>query len=240
MDRILDLIDGRGITDIFLWHANAIRFLTWQNFMILPLFLGAVWAGRNREMPEYLRLMMWSIVLILFVHVVLMPYQGHGWGFRYFHPVLGNIVLVATFGFLFMYRSVEGLARDRFFGLVGVSFALSLLVLPIRFGQTQAFVKSYADANIFLQTLQTDLVMLDTHGMLAGGDFVRNNPMLTNVPLIVDIRMLNQEQLARLCTLYGRIRFVSNKDLEVFGLLTHQADPVDMPAGCHQRQRSAS
>ena len=67
---------------------NLIRFMTWQNPLSAPLlvlgFVPAWRAGGRRDAGPGGGLLLTTAALI-----VLMPYQGYGWGYRYWHGLLG-------------------------------------------------------------------------------------------------------------------------------------------------------
>src|SRR5581483_11391553 len=62
---------------------NLYRFLAWQSPLAIPLALiGFVAYRRDSRIVTDLAL---GIFFTLAAILILMPYQGHGWGYRYLH-----------------------------------------------------------------------------------------------------------------------------------------------------------
>ena len=79
---------------------NLLRFLAWQSPLMLPLALvGLVICRKRRGILVSLAL---GIALTLAVVLVVMPFQGHGWGYRYLHGLLGSIALLAAQGWIWL------------------------------------------------------------------------------------------------------------------------------------------
>jgi hypothetical protein len=98
LSRLLDAL-GSNQENLPLMACNLLRFCTWQAVpMILLVMAGlwAVWRARHSD-PRGLALAA-GLVLPVVVMGIILPYQGHGFGYRYLHQVLGNGALIAVIG----------------------------------------------------------------------------------------------------------------------------------------------
>lgn len=186
-----------GWNDLILWATNLTRFVAWQNLALFPLLFIAV--RRFRNMPLTLRLLGWSAVISLIPYIILMPSQGHGWGYRYLHQVLGNLALIAAFGWS-VANSRGWLQHMRF--VTVIAFAGFLLGVPLRLVQTEAFVRPFAVTMETLQARPVDVVIVNSREMWYGNDLVRNDPLIGNSPVILAMAHLDPKRLAELCAKY--------------------------------------
>lgn len=178
--------------------ANLIRFVSWQSLLTAPLaVLGVVAAVRA---GGAVRALLLGLVLTVIAMFVLIPHQGHGWGYRYLHGLLGSTCLLAAFAWGRLTDPLSGPAR-RWAALTFAVFAgLSVLVLlPLRASQAHAFVHPYARAWAAIAHAPSAVVVVDPAGAWYASDLVRNDPYLRRGPLVFDIRALTDDQLGALC-----------------------------------------
>ena len=75
--------------------ANLLRGLCWAPFALLALpLLGAGLARADRRVAALLA----GVLIPLAMMALILPYQGHGFGYRYIHGVLGNVALLGGYG----------------------------------------------------------------------------------------------------------------------------------------------
>jgi hypothetical protein len=227
--RFLWLVTNFSPDNIGLMAMNLVRFVTWQNVLVVPLALFA--AIRVVREPGPWRAMLVGMGVTTAVVTVLLADQGHGWGYRYLHGYLGSLCLLATLGW---YRlSVEirtgGAAR----AVLGAGFALSLLLVPLRAWQAASFVAPYARANAAVAAMDADVVLVDAPRHFFALELLRNDPLLRNRPIRMVAAALSDAQLARLCRDYTVARF-TDADAARFGL--HKVDTGKrvrgVPRGC--------
>jgi hypothetical protein len=178
--------------------ANLIRFVTWQSLLTAPLAgLGIVAAVRT---GGAVRALLLGLALTAIAMFVLIPHQGHGWGYRYLHGLLGSTCLLAAFAWGRLTDPLSGAARRwagaSFAVFAGVSF---LVLLPLRASQAHAFVHPYARAWSAIARAPSNVVVVDPAGAWYASDLVRNDPYLRRGPLVFDIRALTDAQLDELC-----------------------------------------
>jgi hypothetical protein len=174
--------------------ANVLRFVAWQNLALIPLAAAAWPAIRKAE--GIARPLLAGIVLTIAAMLVLLPWQGLGWGYRYLHGLIGNFCLLAGYGWI----SVSGDERRRFF--VAAATAVSLLiVIPLQLKHARDYAAPRARAFELASKSDADIVMIAPAEDLYD-DLVRNDPDLSNRPKFMDARKLTPAQIATLCSRY--------------------------------------
>jgi hypothetical protein len=143
--------------------------------------------------------------------------QGHGWGYRYAHGVLGNLALLGVAGFAIL---GDAMGRARFARLAFASLAVTLLFqVPLRAVQVERFVGPFAEASRWIASLPDEVVLVPTNSVWYGRDLVRNDPWLAEGPKIMAAAALRPGAHAELLRLYpGRVRTLMPADLTRFGL----------------------
>jgi hypothetical protein len=222
-----------GAADLSAMIANLVRLVTWQHVLVLPLAaFGLLREGRRYDIPQALAL---GIVLSLLSAVILMPSQGHGWGYRYLHGFLGNLALLAGYGWIAATKEpINSVRRHLQAVFVASSIVGALIFVPLHALQAGALVAPYRAAYRLIEKTNADFVIVDSVNIFYGRDLVRNNPMLTNKPLIFALAQLQVRQIDDLCmrgsvALFEREAAVKN-GIEVYGLMTEevkrQVEPV--------------
>src|SRR5205085_8232295 len=75
--------------------ANLLRFFAWQHMLLLPLMLAGIAAARCERLAGAFAM---SVILTVCVMLLILPYQGHGFGYCYVHGVIGAAILLAVYG----------------------------------------------------------------------------------------------------------------------------------------------
>ncbi len=212
---VVKLFDRDLLTDAVAWPANFIRFISWQNLSLLPLLLVA-WRLR-KGMPVPVRLLGWSVACLIVVHALLMPQQGYGWGYRYIHPVLGHLVLLAVYGwYAFRDGATPSVGSKFAVMLVALGVVTAIALIPLRFVQAGAAVAPAERSYNYIRSLDADIVFVDKYAIHIGLDLVRNDPHLRNRPKILDASRLSAGELEALCVKYSA-RFITQSDVAAFG-----------------------
>lgn len=194
--RLVMLLTHVDPTGWSLMAKNLLRFVLWQNPLAVGLALAGVAAAVKAR--GTLRALVAGAVLTVLAMTVLMPSQGHGWGYRYLHGFLGSLSLLAAAAWVAATTGVE--ERRRGWSLVLASVAFSLLVLlPVRAWQVRSFIAPYAAATQALRKADVDVVAVDPTGMFYATDLVRNDPWLRNRPKVIDLVTASPDQLRALC-----------------------------------------
>jgi hypothetical protein len=227
--RIGELLGNFGVENLDVMAKNLVRFVAWQNVLLLPLAalgIAAAWRAGG-----VLRSLLIGMVLTATAILVLLPYQGHGWGYRYFHGLLGGASLVAAQGWIVVTRLAGQLQRRAAWSALGLSAAFSLLVmLPLRGYEAHRFIAPYASAMAAIERKQADIVIIDDAGISFGIDLVRNDPLLRNVPKVLLMQGLRPAQLRDLCARY-RVAIFNKEDALAHGVPTFEASSTNAEAG---------
>lgn len=195
---------------------NFFRLIAWQHLLLLPLVAVALFHWKR--LPTVVKLLVIGCAITLVARFVVTPNTGHQWGYRYFHNMLGNLVLLAVAGLIFLREGLPTDWRTRLARMLAWSSAISLFVLlPIRSVQVNEFVRPFAQASAFLESLPHDVVIVDTATIWIGADLVRNDPWLRNRPLLLDKRKLTPEQQAELMQARSAVE-IGFEELQRFGL----------------------
>ena len=174
---------------------NLLRFVAWQNIVLVPLALLAWPAVRRGD--GIARPLAAGLLLTLAAMLVLLPWQGLGWGYRYWHGLIGSLCLLAGYGWI----SVAAEARRRHFVLV-VGTAVSLVAMvPIQLAFAHDYAAPRARAYALIASADADVVLVVPAEDLFD-DLVRNAPDLSNRPKVMDLRRLDAIRVRALCRRY--------------------------------------
>jgi hypothetical protein len=126
----------------------------------------------------------------------------HGWGYRYFHGLLGSGALLAVYGWTRIAGGLETLDRRRAeTGFLAACLISGLILVPARALQTRQFSHPHAAAYASILAQPSDIVLVDNGTVgFDMGSFVRNDPFLTNKPKVMLLSMLTPAQLTALCS----------------------------------------
>jgi len=200
VDRVLGMLGAHSVLDVLLWPANLLQLLSWQVLAWLPLVLAGLLALRRA--PVSVRLCAAATGALLLPYLLLMPGQGHGWGYRYLQPALAHLAVVAAYGAGCWSRSL-GPAWPRWRrGLVAASVLGLVIVLPLRAVQIRAFVEPFARASAWIASQDEGVVIVDDSTVWFGLDLVRNDPLLRNEPKVLAGSALSDTALQDLCARY--------------------------------------
>jgi len=181
---------------------NLLRLLAWQNIVILPLLIASLAAIKRGD--GVARPLALGVALTTLVPFLLMAWQGNGWGYRYLHGCLGNLALLAGYGWLNLTAHSGSDQRGRALSWLAIATAFSVLVLlPAHVLQMQHFEAPYRDAEAAIRHAPTDVVFVDPSQMPFAIDLVRNDPFLRNRPKILLLTHLGDAQIATLCSRFS-------------------------------------
>ena len=216
-EKILWQLEGRSYFDVVFWIFNFGKAMSWQNLAILPLVLVGVW--KIRQAPIMVQLALLSIVVYLLPYVLMAPRQGHGWGYRYLHPVLGNVAILAMFGLTWLQSHLAQVNWYRLRnGLLIAALGATLFFVPLRFFQAERFIAPFADATAYIRALDVDIAVVDTRNIRLSADLLRNDPWLRNRPVIVSLtNAIDLEYLADICS-RPDLQLVRYEDLKKYGI----------------------
>jgi hypothetical protein len=185
---------------------NLLRLTTWQNLVTVPLALvGAGLAARDKASPLFA--MAAGIALILVFLLLITPFQGHGWGYRYLHGYLGSLCLLAAGAWVRL--TADERLRRRAWAAFGLACAASILVcLPLRMGQVKAYAAPQVASGRVLTHAGAEVVIVDVDSLWFGMDLVRNDPFLSSGPKVMRLDALTPAEIGALCAAHRTRLFV--------------------------------
>jgi hypothetical protein len=189
---------------------NILRFVSWQNPLLLPLMIlayGPIRKGTGiaRELTAGLCLTICAVGLIIVA-------QGHGWGFRYLHGLIGSAALLGAYGWVDLMSRAEDAEAAATRTALAVSSAFAVFVLfPVHALQAHDFTVPYVRASAAIASAPTDIVIVDQTGLRAGEDLVQNDPFLRKKPKILELTEIDETRLPALCRRYSISLFDSSQ-----------------------------
>lgn len=191
VDRIAALLHDFGPVSLWLMAMNIVRFLAWQHLLFVPLVAaGATLAWRQ----PLVRPLVAGILLHLLLVGLLLAYQGHGWGYRYLHGVIGSCCILGAHG----WRMMRPLWPSAQLWNGGNAFTFAIL-LPMHMAMAAWLTLPYAQVAGAIARLPADAVIIDDGAVAFGADLVINRPDLSNRPIHLLASELDTGQAAALC-----------------------------------------
>lgn len=172
-----------GLVKLWLWASPLLLILAW-------------WGGRESRSTT-IRLLGASVLTTFFAYFLIRFSQGHGWGYRYFHPAWGALPILAAVGAAKL-MSVPG---------EGVRWSRTLAVLTLgsliaanglRFYQMGSFMSDHLAQSPPRSSAGFELVMHNDRGYY-GHDLIQNDPWLrgTSVVTLASTKEEQSEVLSR-------------------------------------------
>ena len=196
LHRVGQLAQIPSLIDWATIGAHVVRLFGWQSLALAPLLLFTVY---RRAWPPLLVLMAASIATSLLPYPFLLPEQGHGWGYRYLHGVIGSLALIGTAGWVQM----ERLHGQAFRQPVMLCFAMTLaVVIPVRAFLIERTIEPWLVATEAALAMPADVVIVDRIGIFYGLEIPRNGPYAAERPVVMMLDDLSADQIRRLCGKY--------------------------------------
>lgn len=207
-ERIWGGLGGRiDLVQSALMEFNILRFMVWTPIFLLPLVILA-WPDIKRLDGLAFALFL-GIIAMLLMRTILLPYQGHGWGYRSLHGFIGSFALLAGYGYVHWAKH----NRERADGtLMVLGGATAFVILPFLLWSAHQFTAPYARLSAAIERQPTDFVVVDTDTSRDARDQVRNRADLSNRPLVFASSNLGDAQLEELCE-RGSVTWVGAEDI---------------------------
>jgi hypothetical protein len=214
LDRVGKLAQIPSLIDWATIGAHVVRLFAWQSLALAPLLLFTLY---KRAWPPLLVLMAASIATSLLPYPFLLPEQGHGWGYRYLHGLIGSLALIGTAGWIQM----ERLHGQAFRQPVMLCFAMTLaVIIPVRAFLIERTIAPWLVATEAALAMPADVVIVDRLAIFNAHDLLRNGPYAAERPVVMTLWALSADQIRRLC---------SNYRVAVFG--ADEASLAGVPTG---------
>jgi hypothetical protein len=212
--KLKDVQDNFSLDGLGMMAKNLLRFLTWQNPAVPALAILALPAAVSGRGP--LRSLTAGIVLTLVAMAAIMPYQGHGWGYRYLHGFLGAACLLAAASWVRISASLKPEAvRACGLGIALAGLFSVLVLVPIRAHQVRTYIRPYLEASEAIAQAQSDVVVVDATNMFFAPDLVRNDPFLRNHPKVMDLVIMRERHIRAVCAEHSVTIFDRQSTLDI-------------------------
>lgn len=180
---------------------NLFRFLVWQNpLMWLAVLLGyPLWTR-----VAVLRGVMLSMLAMTLVATFFVPFQGHGWGYRYLHHFLGGLSLCAAFGFVRIKQDYSKLSLiwQMMLGRVRMWCLVTLCaVLPFLLAVSGFYNWVYWKIDRDVSMINADFVILDMIDFPYQFDLIQNDAYLRNRPLRLLYPNIKWDDVSTICAM---------------------------------------
>jgi hypothetical protein len=183
--------------------ANLLRFLAWQHLLLLPLMM----LGWNVVRRDRLAVGLAMGVLVTIVTMAaILPYQGHGFGYRYLHGLIGNCILLAVYGWTSLDQRSEWRAL-----LLRASVASCLVLVPFQLWMAHGLYAPAAAANARLAEIRADYVVIGGANAPFAQDLVLNPPALDTRPVRLFSERLDQETIVAICRSHPRVALLGDR-----------------------------
>ena len=183
--------------------ANCLRFIAWQHLLLVPLLLAG---ARQYRKDPMIAALAGGMVLTTLVMALVLPYQGHGFGYRYLHGLIGNGILLAIYG----WKTLEGESGQWRSLLLRTSAAGVLVILPLQASMAHAFYAASAQVSARMATIDADYLVLGRKDAGTAADLVLNPPGLTRRPVRLLRDELDDATIAALCASHPTTALVGN------------------------------
>lgn len=208
MTRTIEVLKHRDSGGLAYMLLNFLRLIAWQHLLLLPLMLIGARVTRGNALAGGL---VGGIILTVFAMAVLLPYQGHGFGYRYVHGLIGNAILLAVFGW-------RALAQTEVFGqwrsfLVRTTIAGAFIMIPVQGWMAYAFYAAPAQASQRIDKIDADYAVIGAGDARDAYDLVYNPPSLNRRPIRLLREALTAKAVQDICAGGPTVTFVGNTTL---------------------------
>ncbi|KUR80681.1 hypothetical protein [Novosphingobium sp. FSW06-99] len=199
--------DPMGMADMV---ANLLRFVAWQHLLLVPLMLIGARLYRKDPMTAALA---GGLVLATLVMALILPYQGHGFGYRYLHGMIGNAILLAIHG----WKSLDDRTGQSRALLLRTSAVGMLVLIPMQAWMSHVFYAPSAEVSARLDKIDADYLVIGGDDVPTARDVVLNRPALDRRPLRLLREKLDPATIAAICASHPRVALIGNTVLDPIG-----------------------
>ena len=201
--RFVDTIFNGDATRFADMAGNILRFAAWQPVLLFPLMITGIALGWRKRMTGALAV---SFALPIAVMALILPYQGHGFGYRYLHGVLGPAILLSAGGWRELTRFDPGVRPL----LVRTTIAGVALLLPLQAAMAHAFYAPFAQIDASIRASGADYAIVGKDDAPFAADLVINRPDLSNRPIRLLAGKVTDSLIAGICRPGNRVAMTTD------------------------------
>lgn len=191
-DRLVETVAKGSPNRFQLMGANLLRFLAWQPALLTALLAAGIATARRETMAAAL---LGGIVLTSLVMLLILPYQGHGFGYRYLHGLIGSAILLGVYGF-----NALGNTRGHWRALlVRTLVAGTVLIVPVQAWQSRQNYAPQVKVSRAIAARNVDYFVIGIWDAPFSIDLVYNPPDLSARPIRLFADRLDQAAIAAIC-----------------------------------------
>ena len=198
--------------------ANLLRFAAWQHLLLIPLMLVGFGLARRDRLAGALAA---GLILTIGVMAVILPYQGHGFGYRYLHAVTGSAILLAVYG----WTVLAGHRASWRPLLLRTTVAGLCLLLPVQAWMAYCFYAPFAQLSERIDASSADYVVVDENGASFSADLVVNPPWLDQRPIRLLSGSIDAALARTLCARRASVAFAGQDSLRRINVYFDQGVP---------------
>lgn len=162
-----------------LMAANLFRMAGWTHPLLWVLAAIGAGAAFGPARDARAGALLAGIALVLVVFTAILPFQGHGFGYRYMHQVMGNAALLGGYGWQRL-----GPWRDRLRGgFVVASAATALVLLPMQGWMAHGLYGAFAQTSARIDASGADYMLIGIFDAPLSLDLAYNRADLSNRPI---------------------------------------------------------
>ncbi|QDC38061.1 hypothetical protein [Sphingobium fuliginis] len=192
LTRLVQALQQSGLSGPANMEANLLRFVAWQPLLLLPLIGLAFPVFRRNRLAAGLG---GGCLLTIIVMLLILPYQGHGFGYRYLHGLIGNVLLLAVFGWKEIKTDV-----GRWRGLLLMTSVAGLVVmLPMQLAMAHAFYRPWATVSAQIDQSSAAYVVIGDEDVPFSRDLIINPPLLDRRPVRLVREAIDSSLITHLC-----------------------------------------
>lgn len=223
LNAITNFTSVPSLETLLVRYVHILALISWLPPLTSVFFLSGAYitfTGSEAKDPVLVCAIV-GIFLSLGTHLIFPIDQGHGWGYRYMHANLISILLVSI-------HSIGRLSSYFQSGPLHSSIALSILMLlasiPYRAFEVSSETAPLARFLEHARTSEANIIVVEASAAWYAWDTIRNDPALTNRPIIVIKERLSPDALIGLSKRHD-VEFIEAEELKSFGFSTSISSP---------------
>lgn len=214
--------------------ANLLRLVAWQHVLLVPFMVAALPVIKHERLAAAFAV---SLLLPVVVMALILPWQGHGFGYRYIQGVLGVAILLAVYGWRHLlatgHRLRSLLRRTSILGL--------LVLLPLQASMAHDYYVTFAqiDRRISASGANYFIIGDDTPW---SRDLAVNRPDLLNRPIRLRAEFVDGGLLRDICRPGVRVAMPTSallRPIETYFDVPHSASADNQIAALSPRLKAA-